>query len=124
HHVLMHFLSFSLFFSLVLISKAAQVTFRTTTIHGSDDTVNGLEFFGGIPFAQPPTGTLRFYPPIPKYTLDGQASLNTSSFGPICLQQITIFGIDAAGPQSEDCLTVNILRPSGTQRNDLLPVMF
>ncbi|KAJ7595471.1 extracellular triacylglycerol lipase precursor [Mycena floridula] len=116
--------AFSVLLALFPSSRAAEILLGNTQVCGSDDPVNGLEFFGGIPFAEPPTGKLRFQPPVPKYTLDDQAWFNASSFGPICPQPPSSLAIGGPpGPQLEDCLTINILRPNGTQSNALLPVM-
>ncbi|KAJ7590024.1 esterase 1 [Mycena floridula] len=119
-------------------SLAAQIKMGNTVLHGSDDTINGLEFFGGtifsavlvstplkklpgIPFAEQPVGSLRFKPPVPKYSLDGVSAFNASSFGPFCLQHVVPGAL--TGPQSEECLTINVLRPSGTKSDAALPVM-
>ncbi|KAJ7586969.1 esterase 1 [Mycena floridula] len=110
-------------------NRAAEIKMGNTVLEGSEDTTNKLEFFGramfvvlaGIPFAEPPLGSLRFKPPVPKYSLDGVATFNASSFGPFCLQRVTPGAL--TGPQSEDCLTINVLHPSGTKSDAALPVM-
>ncbi|OBZ77975.1 Lipase 2 [Grifola frondosa] len=78
------------------------------------------EFFGGIPFAEPPLGSLRFAPPVPKYN-PGGATFNATEYGFLCLQS-TPFG-GPASIMSEDCLTINVLRPSGVHQGSDLPVM-
>ncbi|KAK1544417.1 carboxylesterase [Colletotrichum paranaense] len=55
----------------------------------------------GIPFAAAPVGALRFQPPV---TYNDSAVINVSAFGPGCMQPP-----DTEYPQSEDCLSVNIL---------------
>ncbi|OBZ76209.1 Lipase 2 [Grifola frondosa] len=78
------------------------------------------EFFGGIPFAEAPVGTLRFAPPVPKSSLD-VSTFNASAYSLLCPQS-TPFG----GPPSimdEDCLTINVLRPSGVREGSNVPVM-
>nr|VWO94947.1 Carboxylic ester hydrolase (EC [Ganoderma boninense] len=78
-----------------------------TSIVGTSQTfvdVIDVEFFGGIPFAEPPLGNLRFAPPVELDSL-GVPTFNASAFGAPCVQ----FNVDGV---SEDCLTVNIFRPS------------
>lgn len=96
------------------------------TVHSSNGTVNGKylagfdqDLFLGIPFANAPR-------------LDNPTSLNdswttpfdASSYGPTCLG----FGSNQLLPsikddQSEDCLNLNIFRPSGLDANTKLPVL-
>ncbi|KAF8868318.1 Alpha/Beta hydrolase protein [Mucidula mucida] len=75
------------------------------------------DFFGGIPFAEPPLGELRLKAPVKKFFLDVDV-LDALNFGPGCLQPKATF------PISEDCLTLNIFRPSGIAANASLPVLF
>ncbi|TFK83623.1 extracellular triacylglycerol lipase precursor [Polyporus arcularius HHB13444] len=83
------------------------------TITGASQ--QGIDFFGGIPYAQPPIGNLRFAPPV---LLDTPAtkSLDATQFGAPCVQ-LNVSGV------SEDCLTLNVFRPSGTGSDASLPVM-
>ncbi|KAF9017701.1 alpha/beta-hydrolase [Hymenopellis radicata] len=77
------------------------------------------DFFGGIPFAEPPLGQLRLKAPVSKFTLNDDDVFDASNFGSDCLQ------LSNSSPVgSEDCLTINILRPSGTRANSSLPVLF
>lgn len=72
--------------------------------------------FLGIPYAKPPVGALRFAPPQPAASWSGTRP--ATSFGPSCVQPPG--GLAAPGPQSEDCLTLNVYAPrTGTK----LPVM-
>ncbi|KXN82865.1 Lipase 2 [Leucoagaricus sp. SymC.cos] len=106
--------------SLVLFvgaHAAPQVKIGKTTIIGRDIPTLQQEFFGGIPFAEPPLGKLRLRPPVLKTHLDVN-SFGASNYGPGCLQP------QAAFPISEDCLTINILRPSSLPQNAKLPVLF
>lgn len=101
------------------------------SILGSLSTSN-VRRFAGIPYAEPPTGGNRFRPPVTKkpYT----DLLNTTSFGPSCLQYDTgAPGLSDYLPaqvpdsgQSEDCLTLNIWTPRAQklkEGGELLPVM-
>ncbi|KAI1795283.1 extracellular triacylglycerol lipase precursor [Ganoderma leucocontextum] len=78
-----------------------------TSIIGTSQTfadVITVDFFGGIPFAEPPLGDLRFAPPVEIDTL-GVPTFDATAFGAPCVQ----FDVDGV---SEDCLTVNVFRPS------------
>ncbi|KAJ7178115.1 esterase 1 [Mycena filopes] len=109
---------FSLFVLVSLCSATPQVQLGNTTLQGSLILNSCVEFFGGIPYAYPPTGPLRFSAPVLKKVLESD-SFDATSFGPFCLQ----LGLPAK-QISEDCLTVNIFRPAGLQPNASLPVMF
>ncbi|KAI0735219.1 extracellular triacylglycerol lipase precursor [Earliella scabrosa] len=111
-------LVFAAFLPSLVFADRPQVTLGNTTLLGKTLNFQGVsqqDFFGGIPFAEPPVGPLRFAPPIPK-TL-AEASLDASTYGAACPQ----FGspLDA----TEDCLTLNVLRPSGPQPSAPIPVM-
>ncbi|KAM5539639.1 hypothetical protein V8D89_006748 [Ganoderma adspersum] len=91
-----------------------------TSIIGTSQTLADnvtVEFFGGIPFAEPPLGDLRFAPPVAMDSL-GVPTFNATMFGAPCVQP------DVDGV-SEDCLTLNIFRPSGEalSNDTLVPVM-
>ncbi|KAG6809174.1 hypothetical protein H0H92_001307 [Tricholoma furcatifolium] len=113
--------------SLVLLASASltfaaapQVQLGKTTLVGRDVTGLKQDFFGAIPFAEPPIDNLRLQPPVLKLTPTEQAStFDASNFGPACLQP----GV-AASAMSEDCLTINVFRPSGISANAKLPVLF
>jgi carboxylesterase type B len=113
------------------------VTFSTGTIIGTN--LLGVHNFKGIPFAQPPVGSLRLKPPQPLNSSPGTiqsqllpqgcpqffsqantgmilddiiADLLNSPF----LQKITSAG--------EDCLTLNVQRPATATAGSNLPVVF
>lgn len=115
------------------------ITAPAATITGISGTV---EQFPGVPFALPPTGSLRLKPPQPITTAIG--NYEATSNGPACPQ---FFFSDNAGlngliptaelgllidtplfqvatDQSEDCLYLNIHRPAGTNSTSKLPVLF
>lgn len=89
----------------------------------------------GIPFAEPPLGDLRLQPPVLKTHLDVK-TFDASNFGPACLQPVRTLlntcqmSTDKTNHQglsiplaSEDCLTINVFRPSNLPRNAKLPVV-
>ncbi|KAI0265660.1 carotenoid ester lipase precursor [Gloeopeniophorella convolvens] len=95
--------------------------------------------FLGIPFAQPPVGNLRFRLPVPNPPYDG--TVNATQFGSSCIQQsgqpiipvpppdpstLQVLERIAAAPpglQSEDCLTVNVIKPANVSSSARLPVL-
>ncbi|KAJ8495360.1 hypothetical protein ONZ51_g1780 [Trametes cubensis] len=100
--------------ALVLIplcQGTPQVQLGGSTIVGTQNT-GQTEFFGGIPYAEPPTSQLRFAAPVLKAE-PGVANLDASKYGVSCPQ---------TNP-NEDCLTINVLRPVGISAGANLPVM-
>lgn len=87
-----------------------------TTLLGKDVTGLGQDFFGGIPFAEPPIGQLRLAPPVCMKELPS-GKFDASKYGAACLQP-NISNV------SEDCLTINVFRPSGLKPGADLPVLF
>ncbi|KAJ7754123.1 extracellular triacylglycerol lipase precursor [Mycena olivaceomarginata] len=119
-------LHFSLLSNLLLIlalPNSPTVTLGHTKVIGASNSTTNIDFFGGIPFASPPVGALRFQPPVPQtFFPSNVTTFSAVSFGP---------GVSSAGIFflrhffiSEDCLTVNVFRPAGTSVNSKLPVMF
>ncbi|KAK2059768.1 carboxylesterase [Colletotrichum caudatum] len=109
------------------IGQPVQTTSGLVRGHAAGSAVQVSEYLG-IPYAQPPVGTLRFQPPA-KFT--GSSIINGSAFGHQCMQptinpsNITVpdgfanLGVPNTaasvlsvladpGPQSEDCLTLNV----------------
>jgi len=84
-------------------------------VHG---IANGLtEEWRGIPYAAPPVDSLRWQRPQPPASWAGTRDATT--FAPWCIQ------IDFEGGTigDEDCLYLNVFRPTGTSASDGLPVM-
>ncbi|KAI0265661.1 Alpha/Beta hydrolase protein [Gloeopeniophorella convolvens] len=94
--------------------------------------------FLGIPFAQPPIGSLRFRLPVPNSPFKGLH--NATQFGDSCIQQngtrvvpsniapgaLTALSTAASKltvPESEDCLTINVIKPSNASPNEKLPIL-
>ncbi|KAJ6584090.1 esterase 1 [Mycena vulgaris] len=113
------FLSLSISVARLACANASPtIHLGSTTLVGLDISPFQQELFAGIPFAEPPLGNLRFMPPVLKSYLDGD-TFDASSFGPACLQTDL-----SLSEMSEDCLTINVLRPTGTSADAKLPVMF
>ncbi|KAK7516863.1 carboxylesterase [Phyllosticta citriasiana] len=87
----------------------------------------------GIPFAQPPIGSLRWEPPQP-YKASGREVINSTKLPPSCWQYVSVqpgvlqtdapqFMIGSSG-MSEDCLTASVWTPtSASSKNASLPVL-
>lgn len=107
------------------------------TVAGKD--LLGVETFNGIPYAQPPVGQLRLKPPQPITSAVGRIDGTASPRG--CPQ--FFFSVDGQNfptnvlgtllntplfqtvtNSGEDCLTINVQRPSGTKADAKLPVLF
>lgn len=104
--------------SVAMVSSSPQVQLHRSTVVGRGITGLEVDFFGGIPYVEPPLGPLRLRPPVFKPHLDAGV-FNASSFGLPCLQP----GM-SADLMSEDCLTINIFRPSGATELSSLPGLF
>lgn len=73
------------------------------------------DVFLGIPYAQPPVGDLRYrWPQSINESFDGVR--DATQYGYSCMQYNTAFNI------SEDCLNINVIRPSGNY-SEPLPVL-
>ena len=75
----------------------------------------GVRVYKGIPYAAPPVGDLRWKPPQPAMAWKGIRLANR--FPDMCPQMPLI-----PGPQSEDCLGLNVWTPARSA-SDKLPVM-
>ncbi|KAL4986281.1 Alpha/Beta hydrolase protein [Aspergillus falconensis] len=78
-----------------------------------------VDAFLGIPYARPPVGDLRFRPAekLPEST----ETIDASKYGPTAPGKALLPGGPAL-EQSEDCLSVNIFRPSKSHMAEKLPV--
>ncbi|MEZ0050721.1 para-nitrobenzyl esterase [Mycobacterium sp. MAA66] len=80
----------------------------------------GLRFFGGIPYAAPPTGALRFAPPAPALPWDGVR--DASKPGSRCMQDPQ-GDLEMGRNSSEDCLFLNVWTPPVKQSGERRPVL-
>ena len=85
-------------------------------------TVGDIVVFRDIPYAAPPVGASRWKPPGKPLAWTG--ARDATANGPSCMQVMNAGGMPnaggAAGPVSEDCLTLNVFAPKGAAR---APVM-
>ncbi|CAG9956589.1 unnamed protein product [Clonostachys rosea f. rosea IK726] len=108
------------------------------TITGS--LIDSVEYFRGIPYAEPPVGNLRLRGPV---RAQPQSVIQATGVGPACPQMTNsvvtpllgqaISDPEVAGPLflgsafdngQEDCLTISVMRPENTPADAKLPVLF
>lgn len=97
-------LSLLLSFTLVSGVFSASLVVNTTSGTFRGTTVSGLDRWLGVPFAQPPVGSLRFKAPVPVTNAE-QVVKNATSFGSACPQ---LPSSSLGAPMSEDCLFLNV----------------
>src|SRR5262249_41347809 len=86
-------------------------------VSGTSTSNPEVRVFKGIPYAQPPIGSLRWRPPLPPSPRT--ALLMADRFGPRSLQSEPS---SASDPVSEDCLYLNVWT-SAANAGDRQPVM-
>ncbi|KAI0303618.1 alpha/beta-hydrolase [Multifurca ochricompacta] len=79
-------------------------------------TVNGTDRWLGIPYAQPPVGSLRFKAPLP-ISRPAEGIQDALQFSHACPQP------PSTAPISEDCLYLNVWRPQKISSAAKLPVL-
>lgn len=99
-----------------LAETPPQVTTALGPVTGNSEA--GIDRFLGIPFAQPPIGTLRFAPPAPlqPWTEPLQATETATRCS-------APSGGDGVRLVNEDCLYLNVYRPAGAAPGGKLPIM-
>ncbi|KAF1851638.1 carboxylesterase family protein-like protein [Cucurbitaria berberidis CBS 394.84] len=100
-------------------SSAPTVEVKNGSYYGVHSAEYNQDFFLGIPYAQPPVGSLRFRNPVSlnESWNDAKAATQYSS-------ECYGYGSDQWNyAVSEDCLYVNVIRPAGFE-NQKLPVAF
>ncbi|KAI1325174.1 alpha/beta-hydrolase [Xylariaceae sp. FL0255] len=132
------------FLKLRISDRSASRT-RTTlalpvgTVIGAVDS--NVEYFRGIPYASPPTGTKRLRPPVRETNIG--IAFGATGIGPSCPQMTNVdlnpfieeVGsipvvaaalsiLEDAPDVTEDCLTISVMRPINTSPDAKLPVLF
>ncbi|GAA5824736.1 hypothetical protein JCM11251_005320 [Rhodosporidiobolus azoricus] len=102
-------------------SSDPSVAIQNGTVVGVHLPTFSQEAFFGIPYAQPPVGNLRLRraKSIEKGFEGGV--YEAKEYSPFCPG---VGGDNVGFEMSEDCLTVNVVRPIGTSEGDNLPVGF
>ena len=110
--------------SLVLPCKGGRVPTahtRNGTYAGVHSMQHDQDFFLGVPYAQPPIQDLRFRVPEPLNEV-WNGSRSATTYSPGCIG----YGDDGLAldrtVMSEDCLYLNIVRPSGLLPHTRIPV--
>lgn len=102
-------------------SAAPTVHLKNGTYYGVYNPTYHQDMFLGMPYAEPPVGDLRFRPPQPLSTRSWKGRRNATEYSPICFG----YGSDTwvlGNYVSEDCLTINVVRPHGVKPDAKLPV--
>ncbi|KAF9068993.1 alpha/beta-hydrolase [Rhodocollybia butyracea] len=111
---------FGFFFRLVQSQSSASLDVSLTSGRYSGvATANGTDKWLGIRYATPPIGNLRFKAPSP-IAKPSSTLQDATTFGNACPQPPST-GLGA--PLSEDCLFLNVWRPTNTSVNAKLPVL-
>uniref|UniRef100_H3GA89 Carboxylic ester hydrolase n=1 Tax=Phytophthora ramorum TaxID=164328 RepID=H3GA89_PHYRM len=101
-------------------SDPPTVTVKNGSYYGVYQDTYDQDLFLGMPYAQPPVGDLRFRNPEPLNSTWSD-SKNATEYSPECYG----YGSDQwvlGNVISEDCLTINVVRPSGIAEGAELPV--
>jgi carboxylesterase type B len=121
-------------YSIATDSNAPTVDLGYVKYAGIQNATIGINYYRGIPFAQPPTGELRWQKPRPielSNNFTGK-TINATKIAPWCWQSYpysladkraaTVEAAFLHQPQSEDCLILDVLVPS-KPKSSSLPVL-
>jgi para-nitrobenzyl esterase len=92
----------------VVASTPSDLVVETEGGSVSGAMVDGAFVFRGLPYAAPPTGSLRWQAPQPAPAWEGVR--DATEFAPSCPQQAGLFA--PAGSLDEDCLYLNVYTPA------------
>ncbi|KAJ7765364.1 Alpha/Beta hydrolase protein [Mycena metata] len=105
-----------------VVAQQPSVTIKNGTVRGVDLPQFNQSIFFGIPYAQPPVGDLRLEPPRSINASFG--TIDAIAYGPHCWSKFTTGFDDNSGfNNSEDCLTLNVIRPAGVSEKSPVPVV-
>jgi len=104
--------------STAAATDPALVTTATGVVRGV--LTPGLRFFGGIPYAAPPVGALRFAPPEPAAAWPGVRDAGEP--GARCMQDLQ-GDLEMGRNSSENCLSLNVWTPSVKPDDGRRPVL-
>jgi carboxylesterase type B len=102
-------------------SKGPVVTNGIATYVGLSNSTYNVDAWLGIPYAKAPIGKLRLQPPQP---IKNEGIVNSQERGYACFQMASPTSFVTSYAQSEDCLTINIFKPSEVASKRTLPVLF
>ncbi|XP_050680053.1 juvenile hormone esterase-like [Leptidea sinapis] len=109
----------------VIVSSYAKVEYNIVEtssglVRGRLDQYKSIKYYSykGIPYAESPTGFLRFQPSVPKKRWSG--IYNATEYGPVCPQVDHVY---RRNQMSENCLVLNIFVPLTNNSIELLPVV-
>ena len=106
-------------------SNVSNVNTTTGTYQGFQP-YPGVHAYLGMRYAEPPVGNLRFEPPRPYKPNHPEVAIDASGPFAGCYQMLynTILSDKMAGSrESEDCLFINVWKPSNASTNASLPVV-
>ncbi|CAA7269132.1 unnamed protein product [Cyclocybe aegerita] len=89
------------------------------TFVGFRNDTNGITYFQGIRYADPPIGELRWRAPVSPPT-SPLGTVNATEFAVACIRTVQV---TVAAGTSEDCLFGNVYVPPNTSTDDRLPVL-
>lgn len=115
--------------SLLLLLCAACAVNAALLVQTNSGLVQGFTFGNapvngwlGIPYANPPVGSLRLSPP--QAVTPWSGVLSATDYGNSCVQPAGDNFAGGGAIQSENCLFLNIYAPSSANASSALPVMF
>ncbi|KAI1082040.1 carboxylesterase family protein [Whalleya microplaca] len=97
--------------SLPTIQNSPVVHLKNGTYEGKHIASYNQDAFLSVPFAQPPVGDLRLRASQPLNTT-WAGTRNATEYGPACIGYGEDTAIGGSGYVREDCLTLNVVRPS------------